>query len=236
MKKRFLLASLCVALSATSVLADVVNTSTAKNLFAQDNTSIQKIAKPDSGRPQKAEFGNPGHVPKTITKEQAKRFFEARKAQERAALYDALAFTAEQKAKAEALDVKTKAELRPFIKKWHQETKKLHDLKSKNASIFAIWKQQFAVNSAKSEVKNKFMASKKSFEAILTNEQKAKFKKIDAQKRKQMEEFRKSHKPGGKGPGLKPQGHGPGFMGPPPNAGHGPGEGFPPPPPPENKK
>lgn len=229
MKKQILVLSLCLAMTSASALAAPLT-----NM----STSTPSIGV--SGLPVPAEFAKSGKPSAKITSEQTKNYIEGKRAKERAFLYSALNLTDDQKAKATAIDAKTKAEIDPLMKNLHKEIKKLRDLKTKNANIFAIWKQQYTVNSAKTNVKSRFIKSKRDFEAILTKEQKATYNKIQADRQKKMQEFRKTNKAGSpKGMGPKSKGLGPNHMGPPPEdmgiVGPKGLMGPPPPPPPANK-
>ncbi|MFA7658162.1 MAG: hypothetical protein WCY19_01875 [Candidatus Gastranaerophilaceae bacterium] len=203
MKKQILTLTMCLALTATSALAAGTNAVTQKavsQVKTAATTTVKPAPAPSVAKPE---------PPKMMTREEAKKHFEERRAQERERMYNALKLSAEQKAKAEALDAKTKQDVEPLIKKAQLEGKKLRELKAKKASSFETWKQEYTYKAAKNDVKKYFDSSRKSFEAILTKEQRAKYQEMDR--------FRKAHRPGGpKGMGHRPQGPGPEHMGPPP--------------------
>jgi hypothetical protein len=236
MKKQILALTMCLALTSTTALAVGAKT------VAQKST-VQKAVAAAPGNPLIPSLAKPGEQPQIISREEAKKRMGAAKAKERELLYTALNLSVEQKTKAEALDAKTKAGVVQVIKKLQLEARKLRELQSKHASVFAVWKQELALKAAKKDVEKYFKSSRKEFEAILTKEQKAKFEIIDAAKRKEMENFKKEHKHGGPNKmGHKPPvGDGPEHMGPPPQGmgpkgSYGPESMGPPPPPPEDKK
>lgn len=222
MKKQILTLTMCLALTATAALA--AGTTAVQNAAPQVKTSAPTVALPQA---------KPSNT--VMSREDAKKLFEARMAKERGHMYDSLGLSAEQKTKAEALDAKTRKEIRPLMKKVRVENEKLDKLAAKKMSSFELWKQQIVVKQAKKDVKKYLDHSKKEFESILTKEQNEKFKILDAERKSKMEKFRKEHGPGGPKMGPKPQGQGPEFMGPPPE-GKGPRPEFMPPPPPEAKK
>ena len=92
MKKRILTLAMCLAVSATSVLAE--NAKEVKVAATKPATAVEKPAEPQ----------------KFKSEEEAKKFFEGKMAQRRGAFYQELGLSAEQTAKAEALDAKTKAD------------------------------------------------------------------------------------------------------------------------------
>lgn len=200
MKKQILALTMCLALTATSALADntllinntVPQTSTAKDSTQTPPTSeVLKKAAPNLTKP------SPGQ-PKLMSKEEIKQSIEVRKAKERALMYEVLQLTDEQKAQAEALDAKTKVEVTILIKDVRNEAKKLRELSSKNASFIAISKQKFKLKVAKDKTEKCIRLARKSFEDILTKEQRKKFKTLQEAKRKDMEQqFTKRHKPFG---------------------------------------
>lgn len=172
MKKQVLILSLCLAVTASSALAA---------------TSPVKAAKKTESNVVEVSQQTPA-----LTAEQVKRKeFEARMNKERELLYNNLNFTAEQKAKAEALHVKAKAAGEPLMIKARAEKAKLTELKLAKASEAEILKQKAAVKAAKKEVRKHMKASKKEFEAILTKEQLAKLEVIKESKKAEMKEFRK---------------------------------------------
>lgn len=210
MKKQILMLTMCLALTATSTLAAATNKVVQK-------TKPATIAKPSAEVKSTANLNSSTNVgaPKSISKEEAKKHFEEKMLKHREHMYSELGLSAEQKLKAEALDLKSKTEIEPLITKAQAEAKKLRELKCKKASVFEIWKQENAFKAAKKDVKKHMIASRKSFEAILTDEQKVKFNSIRAEKKKEIDKFKKSHKPHGpkcKCPECQKHEH----MGPPP--------------------
>jgi len=237
MKKQILTMAMCVALSTTVASAEVTKTVMPKVTTPAKVSSTLPVKTQATVAPS-ATLSRP-EPPKMMTREEAKKCFDERKAKGRDHLYSELGLSAEQKQKAEALEVKNRSEVLPLVGKLKTEAKKLGELKAKHASVFAIWKQENTVKASKKALEKKFEASRKSFEALLTPEQKAKFEA----KKKEMDKCRKNHKPNcHKGYHCPKGGHGPEHMGPPP-AGMGP-EGMGPDgphgpepmgPPPENK-
>lgn len=230
MKKQILALTLCLALTATSALAEGTKTVAKKSTTPVAITAVKPATKAVS-------TATPAALQLT-PQEDARKKFEDRKAQERALMYEALKFTNEQKVKAEELDAKTRAEASKYLGKVQIEARKLRELKSKHASVFFIYKQKMILKSAKSDARKFFAASRKSFEAILTKEQKAKFKVMQEARQKEMDAFRKNHKTHNHN-GIGPKGqhghHGQPPMVPPPpgkgvNVPHGPQPPMGPPP------
>lgn len=214
MKKRILTIAMCAALTATAALAETAKSlpaaapkaavSAVANGKMQSKSVVQEAAKPSAQTLEK-------------TRNELKKQFEQRRLTERKHMYDALKLSDEQVKKAEELDAKTRAEAGKYLRKVRMEAMKLREMKTKHASIFAQWKQKAELNKAKSDAGKFFAESRKSFEAILTKEQKSAFEAYDAQKRKEMEKFKKMHKGGPKGKrGFEK-------MGPPPMPANGPG-------------
>lgn len=186
MKKQIFTLVTCFALSANTTLAIGIQAVAQKTV--PHSFSAQQI-----NTPATPNFVKPGEQPKFISKEEAKKHFEDAKTKERELLYAALNLSAEQKIKAEALDAKTRTEGGKYLRQLQVEFRKLRNLKAKHASFFAIYKQKIALKKAKSEAHKYFESSRKSFEAILTKEQRAKFKLIDNAKKEEMKQFRKKH-------------------------------------------
>lgn len=194
MKKHVITLAVCLALSATSAIAIQAKAVEQKPLIPA--VSVVNTAAKGTILPVKQEG------PKFMSKEEAKKFFEEKREKDRRQMYSDLKLTEEQIKKAEALDIKTKDGAREVIKKVHNEAKKLRELKSKKASVFVIYRQKFALYSAKQKADKYFDTSRKEFEAILTKEQKEKYKIIHEAKKKEMEKFKKQHKGGYKKPGF----------------------------------
>ena len=219
MKKQILTLTMCLALTATAALATGTNQVPQKtNAVAKTQAKVSVTAKSSTQakitRDLNAE--KTADTIKPTSKEDARKCFEERRVKSRENMYKELGLSAEQKAKAEAIDLKTKTEAEPLFKKAQTEAKKLRELKTKKASIFKIRKQQKAFKAAKNDLRNHMKASKKAFEAILTEEQKVKLNSIKAAKRKEGCKLGNCHKPhcpickGGKK-------HQPEFMGTPPD-------------------
>jgi len=210
MKKQILTITMCLALTTSAALAEVTKTMPQK-ILPQAKVSTSVPVKPEIKPAPPTTLGTQPEQPKRITSEEARKYFEEKQAKQREHMYNDLGLSIEQKAKAEALDIKSKKEVAPLMTKLRLESKKLKDLKTKKASSFKIWQQENTVKSAKKALKKHFESSKKAFEEILTPEQKAKFEA----RKKEMDKFRKNHKHGGpKGPNGA---HGPENMGPPPS-------------------
>lgn len=211
MKKQILTLSVCLALTATSAFAIGLpkKVTTPKEL-----STTPKVIKTIPTTPSEQTFFKPGNQPTIISRDELKKKFEEKRAKERENLYTALGLSDEQKTKAEELDAKIRTEAKKYHEKIRSEAQKLRALQTKKASWFAVYKQKLALDSAKHQARKHFEAAKKSFEAILTKEQLAKFKVIDAARKEEMKKFKKQHK-------LKGQkgfnGHnGEKLMGPPP--------------------
>lgn len=182
MKKQILTLTMCLALTAVAAFADETKPVVPKAI------PQAKTATPATT------ISTPAEPPKVMTREDARKYFEEKRAKEREFMYNALGLSAEQKTKAEALDAKHKTAIEPLIKNVHVEVKKLRDLKNQNASHLRIWQQKYAVKAAKKEVENCVISYKKDFEAILTKEQKTKFELIDEAKKKEINNFKNSYK------------------------------------------
>lgn len=196
MKKKFF--ALMLGLTLTTSIAFANTPTVSKDNAAKPITKTKK---------QEIITGIPANKPQLMTREEAKKQFEVKKAQEREMLYNALNFTAEQKIKAEDIDAKTRVEAKKYIKRVHEESKKLRELKSKKSSRFAIFRQSFAFKRAVLDANKFFEKSRKSFESIMTKEQKVKFEEINKAKMAEREMNRKrsgEHMgPGPKGPKLE---------------------------------
>lgn len=240
MKRQILTLTMCLALTATSALAEgtkaVTTPSAAPAAVAATAKPVAKAATPVA-KPAAKTAVKP--VAKSATKPAAKASTKCtakaaakkvvkpvtpvvaapvqpkvltREEARRAALYEKLGFTDEQKTKAEAFDAKTRDGVAPLMGKLHTEAKKYKDLKAKKANIFVLWQQKQVVKAAKKDVDKFFQKSKVEFEAIMTPAQKAKFEAFEAQRKKD----RAAHKHGGPKMGPKPPMGAPEHMGPPP--------------------
>lgn len=217
MKKRILTMAMCVALTASAALAE-----TAKSLPTTAPKAAVSTAA--NGNVQNATVKPDIQAMQAARNEQMKKRAQ-RWLAERYKMYQAIKLNDEQVKKAEEIDANARVEIGKARVKMQFEARKLKNMKDKKASIFARWKQKFALNKAKADYDKVFANARKSFEAILTKEQKAAFEVYDAEKRKEIEQFKKMHKGGPKGKrGFEK-------MGPPPP----PPTGAPVPPPPQKK-
>lgn len=218
MKKQILILAMCLVLTSTS---DLLSNASPVTTNAVSQTKATVVATKTVAELQSKEqiksasvlnFIKPPEQPQMMTREEAKKRFEDKRIKERELLYTNLGLSVDQRRKAEELDAKTREEAGKFIKSIQAEAKKLRDLQAKHASFFAIYKQKLAFRSAKMKAAKFILASKKSFEAILTKEQKAKFKLINDAKKKEREQYKKQYKTD------RLKGHfGPKSMGPPPS-------------------
>lgn len=188
MKKQILTLTMCLALTTTSALADGT-----KNIAQKSVVQTKSVITTTKQAPAATTTTPTEVVTKNIAKEEARKRFEEKKAQERQALYATLGLSPEQKTKAEALDAKTKYGAGPLIKKLQVEARKLGSMKAKKASKLSIFKQEIALNSAKKDLEKFFSDSKKQFNAILTPAQRKQFKVIDEQRKAEMKKFRAEH-------------------------------------------
>lgn len=188
MKKQILTLTMCLALTATSALADGTKNISQKTV-AQTKSAITTTKQaPTVTTTAPTETTN-----KIKTKEEDRKRFEEKKAQERQALYATLGLSPEQKTKAEALDAKTKYGAGPLARKLHVEARKLGSMRAKKASKLSILKQEIVLNSAKNELKKYFKDCNKRFKAILTPVQRKQFNAIDEQRKAEMRKFRAQH-------------------------------------------
>lgn len=175
MKKQILTLTMCLALTATSALAN----STAK---ATMKVTAPQAAKPVAPKTEETPCGCPCEAT-APTKEQFKQKFEERMAKRREALYTRLGLSQDQKTKAIELDKKNRTEAKPLMEKLHEEKAKLNDMESKKCCPVMLMEQKQKVKAARKALRKHFMASEKNFEALLTNEQVAKFKVIKEERK-----------------------------------------------------
>lgn len=176
MKKQILTLSLCLALTATSALASGTKT------CAKKAPAKAPVAKTVQTQPQEA----------VLTPEQAaKKHFEEKMAKEREDLYCKLGLTKDQKDKAADLNAQSRESAKPLFETFHTEKVKLHELKNKKACPIEIAKQKEKVHAARKALKAHFTEERKSFEALLTKDQLAKFKAL---KEERKQEFKKNKK------------------------------------------
>lgn len=197
MKKQILTLTMCLALTTTSALAQ----GNATIAIAQSKSAITSTKAAPA-------ITAPTEVNKTALKEEARKRFEEKKAQERQALYTTLGLSPEQKTKAEALDAKTRYGAGPLIRKLQVEARKLGSLRAKKASKLSIWKQEIELYSAKRDLEKYFRDCKNKFNAILTPAQRKQFKAIDEERKAEMKKFRMQHhghRYGGPEPEMRPE-------------------------------
>jgi len=229
MKKQILTITMCLALTATAALADGTKP-TPQKVVTPTQVSKTSPAKAQAALTPEAILNGQTDPSKILTKEDARKNFEAKRAKARERRYNELGLSTEQRAKAEALNLKTQTEAVSLFTTLKTESKKLSELKAKHASFFVIWHQENVVKGSEKALKKHFLDSRAAFEAILTPAQKVKFEA----RKKELDKFRKEHKFGGykgaHGPkhmGPPPEGHGPDVMG--PDGPHGPTPIGPPP-------
>jgi len=195
-KKHLLIVSMCLAFTLNSAFAKNAKVGNMQS----EKTTVSKISAsnsaPVSSLINKDGFISPNSPSIKMPGTDVRKRFEDRRTKERESLYNDLNLTANQRVIAAALDSQIRSESGRYRARVQIEARKLKDLKMKHASFIAIYKQKSALRSAQKNVDKYMKSSKEAFGEILTSEQKAKFKKIDAQKKKDMQDFRKNHKPG----------------------------------------
>jgi Spy/CpxP family protein refolding chaperone len=179
MKKKIFISTMCVVLTATSIFA------------VETNNNVQKITQTVTQSKCEKQDLSPKHQ---LSKEERLKHFEAIRKLHREHFYKEVGLSDEQKLKAEEIELKSKEELKPLLKKIHLEREKLRTLRKEKASVFAIWKQENAFKNAKKDLKNYMEVSKKSFEAILTKEQKEKVESIHNERKHKMKNSLKHHR------------------------------------------
>lgn len=175
MKKQVLTLTMCLALTASSAFADSPVKATMK-------VTAPQAAKSVAPKAEETPCGCPCETT-ALTKEQFKQKFEERMAKRREAMYAKLGLSQDQKAKAIDLDKKNRTEARPLMEKLHEEKAKLNDMQSKKCCPVMLVEQKQKVKTARKALRKHFMASEKSFEALLTSEQLAKFKVIKEERK-----------------------------------------------------
>lgn len=216
MKKQILMLSMCLALTSVSALAAATSSTAPKSVAPPAvKTTVPVKASVKTTAPLNVKSEGAA-VQQPLTRDEVKKKIEEKMLKEREVMYNSLSLTDEQRAKAEALDVKTRNGVKPLMLKLRAEKNKLEKLKATKVCYCDLIKQKNNVKKAKKDVKNYLEDSRKSFEAILTKEQKVKFDAIQAERKAQMEKFKKTHKHHG------PKGHSPEHMGPPPFGPEGP--------------
>lgn len=172
MKKQILTLAMCLALTASSAFAN----GTAKAPVKATAPQAAKTVAPEAPCGCPCEATAP-------TKEQFKQKFEERMTKRRDALYTKLGLSQDQKTKAVELDKTNRAEARPLMEKLHEAKAKLNDMQSKKCCPVKLIEQKQKVKNARKALRKHFIASEKSFEALLTSEQLAKFKVIKEERK-----------------------------------------------------
>lgn len=187
MKKQLLILTVCLALTATSAFAA---TAPVKKATCPVKATVTVPAKSSPC----AKAAQTPCAETVLTPEQkVKKDFEEKMAKDRAELYCKLNLSEQQRLTAGAIEEKTKAEMEPLFAKLHEERAKLKELKAKNACPCKIAEQRVKVKAIKKDIKKHFMAAQKDFEAMLTNEQLAKFKAIKAERKAERKDMMKEH-------------------------------------------
>lgn len=169
MKKQILTLTLCLALTATTAMANT----TAK--VAKKAAPVKAVSNIACQKPAQEV---------TLTSEQlAKKKFEEKMTKDREDFYCKLGLTSEQKLKAEALDKQSKIEAEPLFLKFRAEKAKLRELKAKKTCPIMLCKQKEEVRVAKKAIRAHMKTSRKAFEALLTKEQLTQFKVIRAERK-----------------------------------------------------
>lgn len=186
MKRQILTLTMCLALTVTSAFASTTATKTAP---AKKHVAVAKNIVPVAAKQASCAATAPA-TPALTPAEEAKKKFEAKLAKEREDFYTALSLTPEQKAKAEALDLKNRAAIEPLIVKVHEEKAKLRELKTKKVCPCEILKQKHELKVARKAVKDQFVATDKEFRAILTQ---AQVTKLETLRKERKAEMKKHH-------------------------------------------
>lgn len=181
MKKQLLIVTMTLTLAATSAFADESYINNQKIPTEKSVNSSNNVAKP-VGKIQ------------VLPVEHQRMCIADKRNRDREFLYTALNLSEGQREKALVLDAKTRKDTASLMTVVKSEVKKLKALEAKKASRFAIYKQKLALKSAKHDLDRYIESSKKSFESILTKDQKTKYRAIDNAKKKELEEIKKGYK------------------------------------------
>jgi len=173
MKKQMMTLALCLALTATSALANGAKTTSKTQTKALTPVATKTVDKTNC---------------KTT-----KQNFEEKMAKDRADLYCKLGLSNDQKTKAETIHQKNMKDAEPLFKKLSSEKAKLHELKANNACAIKIDEQKLKVKEAKHALKAHMKASRKEFEALLDKCQLAKFKALKEERKAQWEKCKCHH-------------------------------------------
>lgn len=182
MKKQILTLTMCLALTVTSAFASTPATKTAP---AKKPVAVAKTVVPVAAKQATCVTTAPA-APALTAAEEAKKKFEEKMAKDRESFYTALCLTPEQKVKADALDLKTRAAIEPLMAKAHEEKAKLRDLKAKKACPCKILEQKHQVKLARKAVRDYFKVADKEFQAILTKDQLAKLETLRQERKAEM--------------------------------------------------
>lgn len=191
MKKQILTLTMCLALTVTSAMA---STHATKAASVKKPVALTKTVVPVAAKQTKCEATTPATATLTPA-EEAKKKFEARMAKEKEDFYTALSLSAEQRAKADALDLKTRASIEPLMAKVHEEKAKLRELKTKKACPVEIMKQKHELKLARKAVRAQFAAADKEFRTFLTCDQLAKYEQLRKEKRAEMKKYHQCNCP-----------------------------------------
>lgn len=187
MKKQLFALVICATLTTYCAFAANTSTQIKKQVLVDAPAKLTPDTPPFDG-------GKCKLPPRFKNKEEAKKFFEAKRKEQRIKLYDSLTLTTEQRAKAEELDAANKIEVEKRFKKVQQELSKLKLMKKKGkASSFALFKQKNAIKHADADLHKYIKSSNKEFENILTKVQKEKYDVIMAERKAAREAFKKAH-------------------------------------------
>lgn len=180
MKKQIFTLAVCLAVSATSALAETAKIPT-KTVPVTLGAKLEQKTCETTKKP--CEVMQPN--------EAVKKQFEAKMAKERELFHQALNLTEEQKKKAQELDCKAKAAAEPLFAKMKEDKAKLKNLISQKAAEEEIAKQKALLSADRKALKKHFDASRKDFEAILTKDQLAKLKILHEQRKTEMKKHEK---------------------------------------------
>lgn len=185
MKKRILTLVFCLAALSTGTLAE--EACIAPSLAPK----TEQMFSPSANNPLK--WLNSADTPENqvMSNEDRRIRFEMDKTRERNERYKKLGLSPEQKAHSEYLDKQVKRNAAPLLKKFKKEAQKLHEMKKRKASRFAVWLQEQEVKKAKRDIENYFDDAKKDFRKILNDEQKAKYDLMEKEQKAKREELKK---------------------------------------------
>lgn len=195
MKKHFFALVVCLLLSVNAASAD-----TSPALPYSLSPQLNPLMSPKSAPKGKSVIPS---IPSAQTSkmysqmkasEETRRNLIERRNKERQLMYAALNLTGDQITKAEAIDAKMKVDATNFNRRIRTEAKKLKMFEDKKAPFWTIHKQKQVIKGIKNEAKKYAASTQKSFEAILTREQKAKYKIIKKAKIQELKDMKKGVK------------------------------------------